>query len=148
MESYLRFSDIFEKFDDTSDAATWLQRTKVIAKIQDVELTVLYPVLLLSDAYAVYDGLGEEDKKDASKIEDVLLQAFSLDAFAAYELFTKLKMSNEGRVGVFLADLKPWRVLRGCHTRRCDWRLSLDCRKQFLQDLGLRKRQLTWCCRK
>ena len=83
MESSLRFSDIFEKYDGTSDAATWLQRTKVIAKIQDVGLTVLFPVLLLSDAYAVYDGLGEEDKKDASKIEDVLLQAFSLDAFAA-----------------------------------------------------------------
>ena len=50
--------------------------------------------MLLSDAYAVYDGLEEEDKKDASKIEDVLLQAFSLDAFAAYELFTKLKMTS------------------------------------------------------
>ena len=61
MESSLRFSDIFEKYDATSDAATWLQRNKVIAKMQDVELTMLFPVSLQSDAYAVYDGLGEED---------------------------------------------------------------------------------------
>ena len=74
--------------------------------MQDVELIVLFPVLLQSDAYPVYDGLGEEHKKDASKIEDVLLQAFSLDVFAPYELFTKRKMSNEKRVDFFLADLK------------------------------------------
>ena len=77
MESSLIFSDIFEKYDGTSDTATWLQRTKVIEKMQDVELTVLFPVLLQSDAYAVCDGLGEEDKKDASKVKDVLLQVFS-----------------------------------------------------------------------
>ena len=77
MESSLIFSDIFEKYNRTSNAATWLQRTKVIEKMQDVELKVLFPVSLQSDAYAVYDGLGEEDKKDASKIEDVFLQVFS-----------------------------------------------------------------------
>ena len=74
--------------------------------MEDVELTVFFPVLLQSNAYAVYDGLGEEGKKDASKIEDVLLQVFSLDAYAAYELFTKRKMSDEERVDVFLVDLK------------------------------------------
>ena len=34
------------------------------------------------------------------------MQAFSLDAYAAYELFTKRKISDEERVDVFLADLK------------------------------------------
>ena len=106
MESSLRFLDIFEKYDGTSDAATWLQRTKVIAKMQNVELTMLFPVLLQSDAYAVYDGLGEEDKKNASKSKDAFVQAFSLDAYAAYELFTKRKMSVEEQVDVFLVDLK------------------------------------------
>ena len=49
---------------------------------------------------------GVEGMKDEKKIEDVLLQAFYLDAYAGYELFTKRKMSNEERVGVFLPDLK------------------------------------------
>ena len=69
MESSLKFSDIFEKYDETSDAATWLQRTKVVAEMQVVELKVLFPVLLQNDAYAVYDGLGVEDKKDAKEID-------------------------------------------------------------------------------
>ena len=70
--------------------------------MQDVELRVPFPVLLQSDAYAVYDGLGEEEKKDASKIEDVLLQAFSLDAYAASELFTKRKMSDEKQLSALV----------------------------------------------
>ena len=77
MGSSLKFSSISEKYDGTSDATYWLQRTKVIAERQDVELTILFPVLLRSDAYA--DGLRVEDKKDAKKIENVLLQAISFD---------------------------------------------------------------------
>ena len=106
MESPLRFSDIFEEYDSTSNAATWLQRTKVIAKMQDVELRVLFPDLLQSDAYAVYDDSGEQDKKDASKIEDALLQTYSLYTYTASELFSKRKMSDEERVDVFLTVLK------------------------------------------
>ena len=44
------------------------------------------------------------------------MQAFSLDAFAAYELFTKRTMSDEERVNVFLADLK----LLACLARLLD----------------------------
>ena len=100
MESSLNLSDIFEKYNGTSDAAIWLQQTKVIEEMQDVELTVLFPVLL---GYAVYDGLGVEDKKGAKKD---LLQAFSLDTFTAYELFKKRKVIGEKQLDVFLTDLK------------------------------------------
>ena len=82
-----------------SDAAIWLLRTKVVAEMQDVKLAVLYHV-----SYAVYDGLAVEYKKDAKKIEEVMLQVFYLNAYAAYELCTKQKMSNEERVDVFFAD--------------------------------------------
>ena len=143
MESPLRFSDIFEEYDGTSNAATWLQRTKVIAKMQDVELRVLFPDLLQSDAYAVYDGLGEEDKKGASKIEDTLLQTYSLYTYTASELFSKRKMSDEEPVDVFLTVLKRFACLARLQDKAVNWRLLLDCRKQFLQDLGLQKRPLT-----
>ena len=99
MESSLNLSDIFEKYNGTSDATIWLQQTKVIEEMQDVELAVLFPVLL---GYAVYDGLGVEDKKGAKK---VLLQAFSLDTFTAYELFKKRKVIGEKQLDVFLTDL-------------------------------------------
>ena len=72
MESSLKFTDNFEIYDGTPDTATGLQRTKVVTEMQDVELMVLYPVLLRNDVHAIYDGLGVEDKKDAIKIKDVL----------------------------------------------------------------------------
>ena len=67
METSFKLSDVFEQNNSTSYAAICLQGTKVVTAMQDIELTVLYPVLLGSDPYAVYNSLGVE-KKMATEI--------------------------------------------------------------------------------
>ena len=62
MESSFKLSDVFEQNNGTSYATICLQGTKVVAEMQDIELTVLYPVLLGSDVYAVFNSLGVEEK--------------------------------------------------------------------------------------
>ena len=56
---------MFETYDCTSDAAIWIQRTKVIAKIQNLKLELLFLILLRKAAYSVSDTLTAKDKKDA-----------------------------------------------------------------------------------
>ena len=62
MESSFKLSDVLEQNNGTSYAVICLQGTKVVAEMQDSELTVLYPVLLGRVAYAVYNSLGVEEK--------------------------------------------------------------------------------------
>ena len=52
----MRLFDMFETYDCTSDAAVWIQRTKVIAEIQNLKLEPLFPILLREAAYAVYNA--------------------------------------------------------------------------------------------
>jgi hypothetical protein len=106
MESSMKLFDMFETYDGTSDAAVWIQRTKVIAEMQNQKLELLFPILLRKAAYSVYDALTVEDKQDAMEVEQVLLAAFSVDAYTAYELFTKRKLHDGERADVYLADLK------------------------------------------
>ena len=97
---------MFETYDGTSDAAVWNQRTKVIAEIQNLKLELLFPILLREAVYAVYDALTAEDKKDVVEVERVLLAAFSVNAYTAYELFTKRKLCDGEKTDLFLADLR------------------------------------------
>ena len=102
----MRLFDMFETYDGTSDAAVWIQQTKVIAEIQNLKLELLFPILLREAAYAVYDALTAEDKKDVVEVERVLLAALSVDAYTAYELFTKRKLCDGEKADVFWADLR------------------------------------------
>ena len=54
----------------------------------------------------VYNALTVKDKKDGIEVERVLLPAFFVDVYTAYELFTKQKLNDEQKAGVFLADLR------------------------------------------
>ena len=101
MEPSMRLFDMFETYDGTSDAAVWIQRTKVIAEIQNLKLELHFSILLREAAYAVYDALTAEDKKDVVEVERVLLAAFSVDAYTAYELFTKRKLCDGEKADVF-----------------------------------------------
>ena len=54
----------------------------------------------------VHDDLNAEIRRDEEEVERVLLAAFSLDVYTAYELFVKRKLYVGRKVDVFLADLK------------------------------------------
>ena len=57
-------------------------------------------------AFAVYDQLKEEEKRDADKIELALRTAFACDKFLAYNEFQNRQWKNDESVDVYLADLK------------------------------------------
>ena len=92
MKPPMKLFDMFETYDGTSDAAVWIQRKKVVGEIQNLKLELLFPILLRKAAYSVYDGLTAKDKKDGIDFERVLLAAFPVDAYTAYELFLKAKI--------------------------------------------------------
>ena len=106
MEPPKRLFDMFKTYDATLDAAVRMQRTKVIAEIQNLKLELLFPILLRKAAYSVYDALTAKDKKGGIEIERVLLAAFSVDGYTAYELFTKRKSNDGVKTDVFLANLR------------------------------------------
>ena len=62
--------------------------TKIHIYIQNVKLELLFPILLRIAAYSVYNALTAKYKKDLIEVEHVLLAAFHVDAYTAYELFT------------------------------------------------------------
>ena len=95
---------MFETYDSTSNGAVWIQRTKVIAEIHNLKLELRFAILFREAVFSVYDALTPKDKKDGIEVESVLLAAFSVDAFTAYELFTKLKLNDGEKADVFLAD--------------------------------------------
>ena len=82
----------------------------------------------------MYDALTAEDKKDVVEVERVLLAAYSVDAYTAYELFTKRKLCDGEKADVFLADLRRLVYLANYQRSLCVWRLLWVCQKSYHQD--------------
>ena len=118
MKPSMKLFDMLETYDDISNAAVWIQSTKVVAEIQNLKLELLFPILLRKAAYSVYD-LTAKDKKDGIEVERVLLAAFSVDAYTAYELFTNRKLNDGEKADVFLADLRRLAYLANCQKSLC-----------------------------
>ena len=77
---------------------------KSLLKLKD--LAVVIPLFLDGPAFAVFDQLKEEEKRDAYKIELALRTAFACDKFLAYNEFRNRQWKNGESVDVYLADLK------------------------------------------
>ena len=73
-------------------------------KIEDVSQII--PLFLEGSAYAVYSQLDKATQENAGDLETALLNAFSMNAFQAYEELRKRVWSDNEPVDVFLADLK------------------------------------------
>ena len=60
----------------------------------------------------VYDHMNTEDQMNLDKIEKALMNAFSMDAFQAYDQF-RVRLWNDESPDVYLADLQRLAVLAG-----------------------------------
>ena len=103
-----RISEMVKVFDGTSgDVATWLKKFKLVARLKRVEtLSAFIPLYLEGNAFEVFDQLEEDDKEDASKIEEALLNAFAQSNFDAYDAFRQRSWRTGEAVDVYLADLR------------------------------------------
>jgi len=92
-------------FNGTGDVSLWLKKVKLVVRTKkSKDLAAIIPLFLEDQAYMVFDHMNIADQEDAGKIEKALLEAFSMDAFQAYDAFRTRVWLNEP-VDVFLADL-------------------------------------------
>lgn len=90
-----------------AEVETWLRKLKLVAQLKEIDkLESFLPLYLDGAAFAVYDQLSADDKKDALKIENALLAAFAQDLFSAYDSFQQRTWMPGESVDVYLADLR------------------------------------------
>ena len=89
-------SDIKRPFTGEGNVVTWLNKLKLIAKLQKIEdVVTLIPMYLEGNALVVYLEIGEKDQADAESIEKRLKMAFSEGAFEVYNKLRKIIWTRE-----------------------------------------------------
>jgi hypothetical protein len=104
--SAVKFSDIIQQFDGSTDFAEWVQKLELVATLQKVgNLAAFLPLFLSGGAFAVYQGLSSDAKADYASVKAALTSAFSLNCFSAYEQFVTRRLRQGESVDVYLAEL-------------------------------------------
>jgi hypothetical protein len=104
----MKITDVIKPFTGEGDVTTWIKKLKMVARTQkNAEgLEMLIPYFLEGTAYTVYDQMEDSKKTDADAIEKVLLEAFSLNHFQAYDLFRQRNWQQGEPVDVYLSELR------------------------------------------
>ena len=110
----IRISDVVKPFSGEGDVTVWLKKLKMVAKSRKVEeLATLIPLFLEGPAYTVFDQMEETDKENEEKIEKVLLEAFSINKFHAYDLLRQRNWQDGEQVDVYLSEIRKLAKLAG-----------------------------------
>lgn len=102
-----KMSDVVGQFRGEGDFSEWLKKFELVLDLQGItEAEKVLPLFLTGEAFSVYDGLKEKDKKDYSELKSALTRAFSLDKFSAYEAFISRRYVCGEAIDVYLSDLR------------------------------------------
>lgn len=105
--SSCKFSDLIQQFDGKGDFSEWLKKLELVCKLQNVKaLETVLPLFLSGGAFAVYDGLSDDVKRNYAALSRSLQQAFSANCFQAYEQFITRRLLPGESVDVYVSDLK------------------------------------------
>ncbi len=97
---------MIKEFNGQGDVSTWIKKVKLVATTKKItDLASVLPLYLDGPAFAVFDQMKEEKKKDAQEIERVLLDAFGMNAFQAYDNFRQRTLMCGEPVDVYLSEL-------------------------------------------
>jgi hypothetical protein len=143
--SAMKFSDIVQQFDGSSDFAEWVQKVELVAKLQKVgNLAAFVPLFLTGGAFAVYQGLDEVTRSDYGRLKSALLAAFSLNAFSAYEQLTTRSLRSGESVDVYLAELSKLQSLIGDRLLVCAFVAGLpsEAKRQLIAACSLSELRL------
>lgn len=103
----VKLSDLIQQFTGVGDFGEWVLKLELVATLQGITtLETFLPLFLSGGAFAVYNGLSVEKKKDYKKLKQALLDAFSLSPFKAFGAFKSRQLEVGESVDVFVADLK------------------------------------------
>lgn len=113
----VKFSDIVKSYVDyntSGEFTVWVEKLELVAQLQDITDKLKFiPLFLAGPAFAVYQQLSDDNKKDYEKVKPQLTTAFSTNSFAAYEQFRNRVLTEGESVDVYLADLRRLAQLIG-----------------------------------
>ena len=90
MASSVKVTDLIRQYDGSGDVVEWLNKFDLVVKLRDIkEPETVIPLFLEGSAFSVYNELSDRNKKTFKSIKDALIEAFSMNAFQAYEQLTK-----------------------------------------------------------
>eukprot|EP00117_Sycon_ciliatum_P049442 scpid25853/ scgid35045/ len=72
-----------------------------------------FPLFLADDAFLVFQGMADADRKKQDEVVKLMLSSFSMTKSAAYEAFVVRKMKCDESTDAFVADLKRLAELSG-----------------------------------
>uniref|UniRef100_A0A5S6QCV4 CCHC-type domain-containing protein n=1 Tax=Trichuris muris TaxID=70415 RepID=A0A5S6QCV4_TRIMR len=106
---------LIPEFDGSSQPVLeWLEKLELVCKLCGVaDIGSVLPLRLSAVAFAIYQQLSDEDRRDVKKVKEALLAAFALDRFIAYKQFMARKLNFGESPDVFLADLRRLATLAG-----------------------------------
>ena len=99
-------SNILKPFTGEGDVVTWLNKLKLVAKLQKIEdVVTLIPMYLKGNALTVYLEMGEKDQVDVENIAKRLKMPFSEGALEAYNKLRKVTWTRE-QVYVYMVGIR------------------------------------------
>ena len=115
-----RLQDMIKSFpgDGSQDVSNWIKKVQLVARLKNIDdVASLIPLYLEGAAFAVYDQLPDDRKKDANQVEKELVAAFAQNPFSAYDTFRQRSWCPGEAVDVFLADLRRLAGLAGVQSQ-------------------------------
>ena len=92
----------------------WIEKAELICQLSGVKCIERVVSMHLSEvAYAVYQQLSEDKRRDFACIKSILDMAFALDSVSAWKTLMARKLCLEETVDVYLAELRRHSVLFG-----------------------------------
>jgi hypothetical protein len=103
----LKVEKIVRPFDGTGDLGAWLRKFKMVVKLQKLgNLHEVLPLFLEGPAFACYEEMDPANQDDAVRIEEALLEAFSVNPHQAYDMFRQRNWQEGETVDVYLNELR------------------------------------------
>eukprot|EP00096_Caligus_rogercresseyi_P016667 TRINITY_DN944_c0_g1_i5.p1 TRINITY_DN944_c0_g1~~TRINITY_DN944_c0_g1_i5.p1 ORF type:complete len:414 (+),score=43.43 TRINITY_DN944_c0_g1_i5:919-2160(+) len=110
----IKIADVIRRYDGSEDISAWIGQAELAKELLSLEsLHNVIPLFLDREAFAVYNQLPPEDKKDEGRIKEALLRAFCMDKFSAFEEFRKRNWRSGELVDVYLTELRRLAKIAG-----------------------------------
>ena len=106
-------SEMIKPFNGEGNVVAWIQKVKLVAKLQKIkDLASFLPLFLEGAALALYLEMNPSEQSDADEIEARLNEAFTDGAFVAYGKLVRVRWTGE-QVDVYANEVRRLAGLAG-----------------------------------